>query len=177
MSVAYPGVEGAFAHLACLRFLPKHEPVPVAHFSDVLEAVLSGTTQFGILPVSNNQAGETGARALIEESAVHLVDEPELPVRMCLLGMPGSTIDQIQTIVSHPMALRQCAGKLARLGVATAEVSNTAVAAKTLSEAKRAVLASEAAATIYGLTILLHDIHDRADNATRFAIVTGRASS
>ncbi|HEV8406813.1 MAG TPA: prephenate dehydratase domain-containing protein, partial [Sphingomicrobium sp.] len=95
-----------------------------------------------------------------------------LAIRMHLLGLPDASLDQIRTVVSHPVALRQCAATLAALGVGTEETSNTAVAAKALTNPMRGVLASEAAATLYGLSILKRDVHDRPDNATRFAIVS-----
>lgn len=171
MSVAYQGVEGAFSHEACQRFLPGHETVACPTFSDVVNAVSRGETDFGMLPLANNEAGETGARYLIEQACLHIVAEHLLPVRMHLLGMPSATIDQITTVVSHPVALRQCSRTLAELGVATEETSNTAIAAKALSNPNRAVLASEAAADLYGLTILQRDVHDRKDNATLFAVV------
>ncbi len=54
----------------------------------------------------------------------------------------------------------------------TEEASNTALAAKALSNPNRAVLASESAAAIYELAVLQRDIQNRADNATTFAIVS-----
>lgn len=171
MTVAYQGVEGAFSHEACLRFLPDHEPLGYPSFSEVIAAVQSGEAEFGMLPLVNNEAGETGVRELIEKAELRIVDEPVLPVRMHLLGRPSATLDQIRTIVSHPVALRQCARSLAALGLATEETSNTALAAKALTNPSRAVLASETAAALYGLTILKRDMHDRADNGTQFAIV------
>jgi prephenate dehydratase len=171
MTVAYQGAEGAFSHEACLRFLPEREPVAVLTFLDVVRAVQKGEAQFGMLPLANNQAGETGARALIEQAGLHIVDEPVLPVRMHLLGNPSATLGQIRKVVSHPVALRQCSRSLADLGVATEETSNTALAAKALASLDCGVLASEAAAKIYALKILRRDMQDRLDNATRFAIV------
>jgi prephenate dehydratase len=172
MTVAYQGVEGAFSHEACIRFLPGHELAAFPTFADVVAAVQSGAADFGMLPLANNEAGETGARELIEKASLRIVDEQVLPVRMQLLGLPNATLDQIRTVVSHPIALRQCSEALLRLGVSTEEVSNTALAAKALSSPNRAVLASEAAAAIYGLAILQRDIQNRADNATTFAIVS-----
>jgi prephenate dehydratase len=172
MTVAYQGAEGAFSHEACLRFLPGEEPVAYPTFSDVVAAVQNGDADLGMLPLANNEAGETGARELIEKARLRIVDEPVLPVRMHLLGMPSAKLDQIRTVVSHPVALRQCARTLAELGVTTEETSNTAIAAKSLSNPARGVLASEAAAQIYGLAILKRDVHDRVDNETRFAIVS-----
>ena len=172
MTVAYPGAEGAFSHEACLRFLPDHEPVAVPTFSEVVDAVRGGRADVGILPLANNQAGETGARELIERAGLQTVGEYMLPVRMHLLGVPSSRLEQIRTVVSHPIALRQCSKTLAALGLKTEETSNTALAAKALRNPSRAVLASEAAADLYSLAILLWDVHDHTDNATRFAIVT-----
>jgi prephenate dehydratase len=174
MTVAYQGAEGAFSHEACLCFLPEHEAVPVATFSDVLTAVQSGEADVGILPLANNDAGETGARELIAKARLHILSEPVLPVRMHLLGLPSAKLDQIRTVVSHPIALAQCSEALTKLGVETEETSNTALAAQALRNPNRAVLASEAAAAIYGLTILERDLQNRPDNATRFAIVSAR---
>lgn len=172
MTVAYPGAEGAFSHEACLRFLPGHEPVPVATFSEVVRAVQTGQTELGMLPLSNNEAGETGARELVEQARLRIVGQPVLKVRMHLLGLASATIDQVRTVVSHPIALRQCSQSLSALGVQTDEVSSTALAAKDLRSPARAVLASESAAALYGLAILKRDMHDRPDNATRFAILS-----
>jgi prephenate dehydratase len=172
VKVAYQGAKGAFSHEACLRFLPSHEPVAFATFSDVIAAVQRGDVEFGMLPLANNEAGETGSRELIEKGGLQIVDEPVLPVRMHLLAIPSAKLSQIRTVVSHPVALRQCSRTLDELGVAIEETSNTALAAMALNNPNRGVLASESAAQIYGLTILRRDVHDRPDNATRFAIVS-----
>ena len=171
MTVAYQGAPGAFSHEACLRYLPDHEPVPLAAFSDVIEAVELGRADFGILPLSNNEAGETGARSLIEGSGLRIAAQHVLPVRMHLLGLPSATLDGLRTVASHPVALRQCARTLSRLGLQTEEATNTAVAARGLSRVDHGVLASEAAADQYGLAILMRDLQDRPDNATTFAVV------
>lgn len=172
MTIAYQGTEGAFSHEACLRFAPDRTPIAFATFSDVVAAVKNGEADLGMLPLANNEAGETGARELIEKAHLNIVDEPVLPVRMHLLGMQHAELEQIRTVVSHPVALRQCSRVLADLEVATEETSNTALAAKALANPSRAVLASEAAAVLYGLRILKRDVHDRRDNATRFAIIS-----
>ena len=172
MKAAYQGLPGAFGHQACLTFLPGHEPVPEPSFAAVLEAVAEGRAQRGILPVENNQAGPVReVQLLLATSPLDIVSEHELPVRMPLLGLPGAELERIRTAVSHPVALLQCARTLARLGLRTEEAANTAVAARNLADPAKGVLASEAAAEAYGLTILLRDVHDRPDNATRFAVV------
>jgi prephenate dehydratase len=172
MKAAYQGVPGAFGHQACLTFLGRYEPAAEPTFAAVLEAVAEGRAERGILPVENNEAGPVReVQLLLASSPLDIVSEHTLPVRMHLLGLPGAQIDAIRTAVSHPVALAQCARTLARLGLRTEEAANTALAASTLSDPAKAALASEAAAEAYGLTILMRDVHDRADNATRFAVV------
>jgi prephenate dehydratase len=173
MSVAYQGIPGAFGHEACLAFLPDHRPVARNSFAAVVAAVANAETEFGILPLSNNAAGETGARALIDDAPVRITAEHELPVRMHLAARPGTALDQVTAVTSHPVALRQCSGLLAELGLPIREAPNTAVAAAELS-GREAALTSETAARLYDLVILRRDVHDRADNATRFAVLARR---
>lgn len=176
MTVAYQGAPGAFSHEACLRFLVGHEPFPVRTFEDVVRTVESGDADLGMLPLFNNEAGETGARALIERCGLSIIAQHDLPISMHLLGVPGAALDAIRTVTSHPVALRQCKRSLEALGVDIQEAANTALAAEGLARADVGVLASEAAAGIYGLAILKRDLQDRPDNATTFAIV-GRSES
>lgn len=174
MRAAYQGAPGAFGHEAAVTFLPAFEPVARSDFAAVAAAVASGETERGILPLENNEAGETGARALIGDLV--LLSRHWLPVRMHLLALPGTQLADVAAIVSHPVALRQCARLIAEFGLPTEEAPNTAVAARDLADPTKAVLASEAAAAAYGLTILRRDVHDRADNATLFAVLARGAA-
>lgn len=170
MRVAYPGAPGAFSHEACRVFRPGDEAVPYPDFEQAVAAVATGEAEMGVLPLFNNAAGETGAAELIAKAGMCLVGEHELPIRMHLLGMSGSRLSDIRKVVSHPIALQQCAGQISALGLATEEASNTAAAAAELDDPSRGVLASETAGRIYGLALLKPNMHDRPDNATRFAI-------
>lgn len=177
-TVAYQGQPGAFGHQACLAFLPDHLPVPMPSFAGVVSAVEKGETDFGILPIENSAAGPVKeARELLRTSALATLSEHPLPVRMHLLALPGARLEDLDRVVSHPVALAQCAETLRALKIPTGAASNTAVAARTLAtttDRRTAVLASEAAAEFYGLTILRRDVHDRPDNTTRFRVVGRR---
>ena len=172
MKAAYQGVPGAFGHQACLAFLAGHEPLAEPSFAAVVDAVICGRAEAGILPVENDEAGPVEEVSdLLAASPVRVVAEHRLAVRMHLLGLPGAVLGGIETAVSHPMALKQCARTLERLGLAGEAAPNTAIAAQALRDPRKAVLASEAAAQAYGLEILVRDVHDRADNVTRFAVI------
>ncbi|HEX5182386.1 MAG TPA: prephenate dehydratase domain-containing protein [Allosphingosinicella sp.] len=177
MRVAYQGLPGAFGHQACLAFLPDHDPVAEPSFAAVVAAVAEGRAENGLIPVENNEAGPVEeARAALAGAPVSVVAEPVLPVRLHLLGLPGARLEAIRTAVSHPVALRQCARTLGRLGLAGEEAPNTAMAAANLRDPAKAALASAAAAEAYGLVILLADVQDRPDNATRFALIAPRGA-
>jgi prephenate dehydratase len=172
MSVAYHGVPGAFSHEACLSFLPDEKPVGLPSFADVVSAVESGEAEFGMLPLENNNVGGVDeVRKLLNGSSLRVLAEHALPVRIHLLGLPGSRIEEIRTAVSHPMAIKQCAGNLRAMGLASEEASSTSVAAESLSDRTRAALASRAAADAYGLVVLRENVHDREVNETTFVIV------
>jgi prephenate dehydratase len=175
MSVAYQGQPGAFGHEASLRFVPGHAPVPKPTFSEVIAAVSEGETEFGVLPMENSCAGPVAeVQQLLSGSDLHILSTHDLPVRMHLLAREGTKLDWIRRVVSHPVALAQCAETLSAMGLGTEPASNTAVAAKMVAESQDptiAVLASEAAAAIYGLTILRRDVHDHPDNSTTFCVL------
>lgn len=172
MKVAYQGVPGAFSHEACLTFLADHEPFGKPTFAAVIEALLYGETDCGVLPYENNSAGAVEeVHQLLEHCPLPIVARHVLPIRLHLLGLPGAEIEEVTTAVSHPMALKQCANTLSRMGIAARPASNTAVAAQALADSTNAVLASEAAAEAYGLTILKRDMQDHADNETTFVVL------
>jgi prephenate dehydratase len=180
MSIAYQGQPGAFGHEACLKFMPAHVPLPKPSFLAVTEAVSHGDSDFGILPMENSCAGPViEVQVLLSEVDLPILSTHSLPVRMHLLAPPGTRLEDIRRVVSHRVALAQCADTLRVMGLASEEASNTAVAAKMVSEGsdgETAVLASEAAAAIYGLNILRRDVHDQSDNATTFCVLGPRAS-
>ena len=120
MSVAYHGLPGAFSHEACLKFLPAEEAVGLRSFADVVRAVESGEVDYGILPRENNNAGRVDeVQALLKGSSLRVIAEHKLPIRIQLLALPGSSLDQLRTAVSHPMAIKQCVETLRSLGLET----------------------------------------------------------
>jgi len=172
MKAAYQGVPGAFSHEACLTFLPDYEPFGQPSFAAVIETVVEGEAELGVLPFENSAVGPVEeVRDLLEGCPLTIVARHVLPIRIHLLGLPGAELAAVTCAVSHPMALKQCAGTLAAMGLAARPASNTAVAAQALAEPTNAVLASEAAAAAYGLTILRPDMQDSPDNSTTFVVI------
>ena len=174
MKIAYSGVEGAFAFIAAKKMFPKSRLVSNGDFVEAYRSVEAGDADCAVLPIENSLAGEVGTvMDLMYSGTLYINQIYDLPVRHHLLGVPGSTIDDIKTVVSHPQAINQCGKYLGRRRISTETATNTAVAAKMISEKSDksiGAIASEATAELYGLDILDHDIQDVSTNSTRFAV-------
>ena len=175
MIIAYQGVPGAFGHQAARHAFPDGEVVACASFGDVVLAVSDRGADAGVLPVENHYAGAVPDVAeLIANGGVEVERLFDLPIRLHLLGLPGTRLDQLTYVTSHPMALLQCRQSLAQMKLVEVEAANTAMAARALSDPSWAVLASDTAAELYDLVVLRADMQDDPDNRTTFAVIRRR---
>ena len=175
-TVACQGVEGSNAQAACDKLLPRGRIMYVKSFKAVFEAVGSGLCKYGVLPIENSSNGSVRAvYELLLEYQFSIVRSTDLFIRHELLAKPGSKLEDIRQIYSHPQAIGQCSNFLSSLkGVEVLPYDNTASAAKMVSESQASGLAAIAApdcAKLYGLTSLCSDIQDSDNNYTRFICI------
>ncbi|OYX65833.1 MAG: prephenate dehydratase [Sphingomonadales bacterium 32-64-17] len=172
---AYQGAPGAFSHEACMDLRPWDEHVPYETFDAAIAAVQSGDCDCALIPVENSTIGVVEpAATLVAEAGLPIVGDAWRPIRMALMAVDGAGFEQIRTVASHPIALRQCARTLAEMGVEILEAFDTAGAARevaALGDRTRAAIAPVAAAEVYGLTVLRNDLQDSDDNRTRFVLL------
>lgn len=176
MVVAYQGEPGAYSEAAAQRYAPDASLRPCPSFEDVFRAVESGEATLGVLPIENSIGGTIHRNYdLLLEHALHIVGDLELKVVHSLIALPGTTIDQIRQIYSHPQALAQCDRYLRSLpGVEVVATYDTAGSAKLIKDRQltgAAAIASERAAAVFELQVLESGIQDFADNITRFLVV------
>lgn len=176
LKVAYSGVEGAFAHIAAGRIFPEANRIPYRDFALAYDAVVRGESDFAVLPIENSYAGEVGQTIdLLFTGTLYVNGIYELKICQNLLGVPGSTVADIRRVTSHPQALSQCHDYIALHGFTTEEASNTAIAAKTVAasgDKTLGAIASVETAELYGLQVLDTNIHESAENTTRFAVLS-----
>lgn len=172
--VAYAGVSGAFANIAAKRIFPDAKLSAFPDFASAYNAVAEGACDFCVLPIENSYAGEVGqVTDLMFTGNLYVNGVYELPVRQHLLGVPGASVSDVKRVISHPQALFQCGEYLRRHGWETEEASNTAAAAALVAakgDCALAAIASSDTASLYGLSVLDHDINESAVNSTRFAV-------
>ena len=173
---AFQGEHGAWSEMALDRHDPTLVPVACRGFADVFEGVLSGAFDRGVVPVENSLGGAVNeVTDLLIETPLSIVGEVRLPLRQCLMALPGTALAEIRSVRSHPQALVQCRGFLGRIGVTADPYHDTAGAARWLMfEGARGVgvIASPLAARLYGLDIVAEDIADHHANETRFVLLS-----
>ena len=176
MRIAYSGTEGAFAHIASGKVFPGAERVGYADFTAAYRAVESGECYAAVLPIENSYAGEVGqVTDLLFQGSLSVSGMYDLAVVQDLLVLPGTSMSEIRTVVSHPQALSQCAGYIRKHGFAERSYENTALAAKLVAETKDpslAAIASAETAELFGLEVLDHNLNESLSNTTRFAVFT-----
>ena len=176
LKVAYSGVEGAFAHIAAGRIFPDSNRISFRDFKSAYDSVLNGETDVAVLPIENSYAGEVGQTIdLIFSGNLFINGIYELEIHQNLLGIEGSSVDDIKKVTSHPQALGQCHDYIKLRGFDTEEANNTAIAAKTVAEMNDkslGAIASVETAEIYGLKILEANINKSGENTTRFAVLS-----
>jgi chorismate mutase/prephenate dehydratase len=106
-------------------------------------------------------------------SPLKIGGEIELRIEQHLLGSMPS-LDKVERVCAHEQALAQCRGWL-REYLPQAELigvsSNAVGARRARDESGTAAIGSDAAAEVYDLRILVNNIEDRSDNATRFLVI------
>jgi chorismate mutase / prephenate dehydratase len=173
--VAYLGPAGTFSELAALGFFGSSiVKVACANFDEVLHATTSGAADFGVLPVENSTEGVvTRSLDLFLTTPLVIVGETSLICRQNLMRRENA-LTGITAVCAHPQALAQCNGWLGTHlpGVERRPVSSNAEGARLAAlDSSLAGIASERAASEYGLHIVAPAIQDDAHNRTRFAIL------
>jgi prephenate dehydratase/chorismate mutase/prephenate dehydratase len=179
--IAFQGEHGAYGEVASREWNSDLIPVPCNEFADVFEGVQSGLYEYGIVPVENTLGGVVGGvNELLVNTSLNVVGAVELPVRLCLLTLPGTDHREIRAVYSHPQALAQCRRFLGRNKLEPVQYYDTAGAAKMLADQApkaSAAIASKLAAELYNLETIKENIEDLDINTTRFLVLSKEEST
>lgn len=175
----YLGPRGTFCE-AALRTLPsakRAELEPYVSVADALDAVRRGDVAASLVPFENSVEGSVSSTLdeLATGDPLHVTAEVLLPVTFDLLVRPGTSLNDVKRVATHPHAEAQCRAWL-RATLPDAVVhpsSSTAEAAVEVAAGMHdAAVASPLAAEEYGLNAAAHDIGSGSSAVTRFVLVT-----
>lgn len=184
--IAYLGPEGTVSHESAAYLFPEdyYVLIPYKFMSDVFQATVTGETDYSVIPIENTIDGSVNPHLdlLVHEVDLPILAEWTYPSIQNLIGyLPndsagGNALDQIQSIVSIPVAIAQCHTFLKKHlpNVGFVHVTSTAEGVRLVNEQQDATLAgigTSLAAQTYGLDILAKNIADHDNNFTRFILV------
>lgn len=174
--IACQGVQGAYSGKTAEALFPDSPIIFHKQFEDVFEAVNQNKARYGIIPVENSTAGSVHeSYDLIMKYKFFIVGAYDLRVDHCLCAKPDVEFENIDDVYSHPQALSQCNIFLKHFDFTGINFSNTAAAAKFVSESDKnniAAICSESAAKKYGLRIIRKGIQNVTNNTTRFIVIS-----
>ena len=153
------------------------ELVPLMSAKNVIDELVAGRIDYGVLAVENKFAGivqesleaKKGVRDLVE------LDLMWSPIHHCVFKRNKD--DRVDRLVSHIQALMQSQNNLKRLypGAEFVECEDTAYAAEMLSKGElpegSAAVCRMDAGEHYGLYLDNQNVEDNKDNTTKFSLV------
>lgn len=180
--VAFQGERGAFSEEAAVKLLGQEiELVPRKTFADLFNSLENRLADYLLAPVENSIAGVVQPSVeLLESSSLTVLDEVEIRIEQHLIGCPGASFETIETVQSHAVALAQCSRFFQnnpQLKPVIADDTAASVAEVVrLGDPKRAAIAGQRAADLYGGSIIRKSIQDQTENYTRFVLVKEQTS-
>jgi prephenate dehydratase len=175
--VAFQGEPGAFSEAAAIQLLGEAiTTVPRATFDAAFRAIDEGAADALLAPVENSLAGSVvRVFDLLMESRLAIVGETILPIEMQLIAAPGTSLNDIRSVASHPMALAQCERFFAAhpqwKRIPAEDTAGSVREALSRGDKSCAAIAGRRAAEHYKGVILAESIQDNAENFTRFVLL------
>lgn len=178
--VVFQGADGAYSQAAMQQYFS--EDITSFHvdtFRDAMVAIEEGSADFAVLPIENSTAGIVNEiYDLLVEFENYIVGEQITKIEHCLMAVPGTRLEDIRTVYSHPQSFMQSSRFLGENSSwRLISMQNNAFAAKKVMEDgdnTQAAIASVHAANTYGLEILKQGVNQNSSNSTRFIIVTNQ---
>ena len=183
MLLGYFGPAGTFTHQALLT-LGDHDHTPYPSVVATLNAVRSGEVEAALVPIENSVEGGVSATLdnLGSAPSLQIVREVLLPIQFGLYGRPGTRLEDVGSVLTHPHAAAQVrmwmAANLPRALVT--EGGSTAGAAEQVSRPESqydAAVCASVAGQMYGLEEIVGGIADNDSAITRFVLVARPGNS
>ncbi|MDP4090712.1 MAG: prephenate dehydratase [Bacillota bacterium] len=178
LRIGYFGVPGSYTHEAMLNIFGEGcDEVFSESFEDIFRLLMKEEIKYGVLPIENSSTGGiSDVMDLLNKYNAYIIGEKCLRINHCLLGIPGTELEDIKEVYSHPQPLQQCKEFLeSQKGWQLYNYYNSAKSVEYVrqcgSKAKAAV-GSLRAAKLYGLEVIKDNINTNEHNYTRFVIIS-----
>ena len=181
--IAFQGRRGAYSESAAYHLFGNDiEVVPMDTFEQIFQGIETGAVDGGAIPIENSTAGSIYDNYdLLYKWRHPIVGEVKLQISHSLCALPGTKLEDIKEVLSHPQGLAQCSRFFGR----NPQIKSTAfydTAGSAEEIAKRGdktvgAIASAYAGKFYGLDILAEGIENLPGvNFTRFYAIQKTAN-
>ena len=180
--IAIQGISGSFHEDAARRFFEDEiQVVECKSFTSVCNLIDTDQVNIAVMAIENSIAGSLLQNyALIRDYHLKVIGEIYIHIQMNLMANPGVAKEDIKTIYSHPIAIKQCAEYLENFfpDVRIIENQDTAASGKLVRDEKlmdSAAIGNLRTAELYNLEILDTGLETNKRNYTRFLILSKHA--
>ena len=154
--------------------------MPCATLEQTFDAVADGRASHAVVPVESAIAGTVpNVYELLLSHDLVVAGERSINIDYVLVAPPGTERGAVRRVMSHPLALAQCADFFrTNRGLEAVSVFDTAGGVRLAMESgdkQTAAIASRRAAALYGAVIIGEHIQDHPQNWTRFLLVSSPA--
>ena len=176
--IGFFGVSGSFTEEGMFKYFGDvKEPKAYDEFEDVFLAVKNGEIDYGVVPIENSSTGAIAqVYDLLYKYDFYIVGEQCVKVDQNIIGVKGTTLDDIKEVYSHPQPFAQSTEFLkCHPEWKLIPFHSTSVSAKLVSDLKeksKVAIASRRAAKLYDLDIIEENINNQSQNTTRFIIIS-----
>ncbi len=176
MQIAIQGEPGSFSHEAALRFVPEATILHCSYSSEVFRRLVDGDVDAAAIPIENSLAGSVVEHYdLLLDNDVAVERETLLGIHHNLIVVPGTALERLTRVYSHPIALAQCRQFFEKhAGIEPVPFYDTAGSVKQMMELRdrsAGAIASTQAAACYGGEVLAPNLEDNPENYTRFFLI------
>ena len=176
--VAIQGIAGSYHDVAARDYFEGEtiEIIGCRTFKEVVKKIRDDASVIGVMAIENTIAGSLlQNHELIRQSGCCIVGEYKLRISHSLAALPGTKLQDVTEVHSHPIALMQCAEFLDSLsGIKVVEKDDTATSAKWIADNKserHAAICGRHAAESFGLEVLADGVETNKRNFTRFLVI------
>lgn len=176
--VAIQGGKGAFHEIAAREYF--NSPVEIVYcdtFEQEFELLKANEVDYVAMAIENSIAGSLLANfTLLRKNDAVVIGEQYLHITQNLMALPGTKIDDLEEVYSHPIAIQQSLDFFKKYPkIKLIESLDTALSAEDVSTKQlknTGAIASVLAAEMYNLEILASSVETHKRNFTRFLMIT-----
>jgi|GEM_PF-34857 len=179
---SFLGPAGTFTEMALRQVAPVDvELDPCPDVPTALDHLRERTVEAAVVPIENSVEGGVNATLdnLVASTPLVIAAEMAVPITFVLAGRPGTRLEDVRAISTHPHAWAQCRGWVHQSLPEAVYVAGTSTSAPARALATtegdtgfQAVLCNPLAAKQYGLEVIAGGVADNPDAVTRFVKVT-----